>query len=313
MKEDLNILKSISNKHVYAPFALIMATFAWGSSFIALKHSMVVFSPYFVIFCRMLIASVCFLLLRRFFGTHQYAKGDWVWLVLMSLGEPCLYFVFEAYALKYTSAGSAGVINALLPPLVAMSAWVFYRQKMAKVGILGLSIAIVASIGLTLNSTPSASSQNPVLGNILEFGAMASSCAYVMLLEKISARYSAFFLTAMQAFIGCVFFLPFALTQPMVLVGQDVHLSHIFALFYLGVFVTLGGYFLYNWGIAHIGASQSSMYVNLVPVFALLLSIWLLNERVNVWQWVSISLILLGVALTQIKFRTATNTIQTSP
>jgi drug/metabolite transporter (DMT)-like permease len=288
-------------KHpLLAPAALIMATFAWGSSFIALKHSIGVFSPYFVICCRMVIASICFLFLRRFFGKNQYIKGDWLWLLLMSLAEPCLYFVFEAYALKYTTAGSAGVINSLLPPLIAIAGWFVYRRKLSMFAICGLSLAIIGSIGLTLSTAPTEVATRPILGNLLEFGAMVSSCLYVLILEKISSRYPPFFLTAMQAFIGSIFFIPLAFTQPILLVpASSLEWTHVFSLFYLGIFVTLGGYFLYNWGIANIGASQSSMFVNLVPVFALLMSALILNEQINMVQLLCIILILAGVFISQ--------------
>lgn len=295
-------MKTINNTSInqtLAPIALCCTAFAWGSSFVALKHAMEVFSPYSVIFMRMLIASICFLLLKRFFGKIEYQKGDWIYLVLMSLGEPCFYFVFEAYAVKYTSAGSVGVINSLMPPMVAIAAWFFLKEKINRWAVIGLSIAIVGAVALTWVSTSSEHAPNPVLGNLLEFGAMASSCFYVIILAKISSRYSAFFLTAMQSFVGSLFFLPFAWYQPVLVAGQNPDWTHILSVIYLGIFVSLGGYFAYNWGVSKIGASKAAMFVNLVPVFSLLIGFLLLGERLSIVQLACVGLILAGVILSQ--------------
>ena len=40
----------------------------------------------------------------------DYQKGDWKFLLSMSLAEPCLYFLFEGHAMQYTSAYQAGIL-----------------------------------------------------------------------------------------------------------------------------------------------------------------------------------------------------------
>jgi drug/metabolite transporter (DMT)-like permease len=61
------------------------------------------------------VASCCWLLCYRQLGRVTYQKGDWRWLALMGALEPCLYFRLEVNALRYTSAGQAGMVCALLP------------------------------------------------------------------------------------------------------------------------------------------------------------------------------------------------------
>jgi drug/metabolite transporter (DMT)-like permease len=228
-----------------ASFALLLATFSWGSSFIALKHAVSVFDPSQVVFARMAIATICFLALYKLWRNQKYVAGDWKYFLLMSLAEPCVYFIFEAHALKYTTASSAGVINSSLPPLVAVAAWFFLRERISLNNIMGLGVSLVGVLLLSLTTTESAYAPNPMLGNTLEFCAIASSCVYVVILRKISARYSALFLTALQAFVGTIFFAPLAAMQPM---PVEWSTSGMLAVAYLGIFVTLAGYFLFNWG-----------------------------------------------------------------
>lgn len=39
----------------------------------------------------------------------------WKYIVLLALCEPCFYFVFEGYAMIYTTASQAGMVVAALP------------------------------------------------------------------------------------------------------------------------------------------------------------------------------------------------------
>ena len=93
-----------------AGLCFLIATFLWGSSFVALKAAIDIYPPSFVIFLRMLITLLICLSLWRWIKRFEYQQGDWKWLLVMSLAEPCLYFLFEGYAMQYTSASQAGII-----------------------------------------------------------------------------------------------------------------------------------------------------------------------------------------------------------
>ncbi|MGL6051774.1 MAG: EamA family transporter, partial [Aeromonas salmonicida] len=99
-------------------FTLTLAMLLWSSSFIALKHVLGIWGFGQVLFMRMSVAALCWLLCYRYLGNFTYQKGDWRWLALMGGLEPCLYFLLEVNALRYTSAGQAGMVCALLPLIV---------------------------------------------------------------------------------------------------------------------------------------------------------------------------------------------------
>lgn len=66
---------------------------------------------------------------------------------------------------------------------------------------------------------------------------------------------------------------------------------------YLGAGITLGAYGLYTWGVSRIPVSQAGMFLNLIPVFTLMLARALLGERLNAPQWLACGLILAGCAV----------------
>ncbi|MNZ61776.1 putative inner membrane transporter yiJE [compost metagenome] len=289
------------------PFALaclVLAMALWGSSFIALKLAFQEFPPMWVIFARMAIGSLIFLAAWRWRGRIEYLPGDWKYLLGLAVCEPCLYFICESLALQYTSASQAGMITALLPLLVAVGAYFLLKERIGRNTWLGFLLAVIGALWLTFASEADIHAPQPLLGNFLEFLAMVCATGYTLLLKHLSARYSAFILTAMQAFIGSIFFLPLAVVTagtPPVPSGQGL-----FALIYLGSVVTVGAYGLYNFGVSRLPASQASGFTNLIPVFTLIFAAAFLGELFTGQQALAAGVVFVGVALSQ--WRTAPTT-----
>jgi len=280
-----------------AVLCLVVAMALWGSSFVALKVAFAELPPLWVIFARMALGSLVFLFAWRWRGRMNYRAGDWKYLLGLAVCEPCLYFIFEAYALQNTSASQAGMITALLPLLVAVGAFIFLRERISRANLAGFLLAVVGALWLSLGSEADAHAPSPVLGNFLEFLAMLCAMGYILTLKFISERYSAFLLTAMQAFVGAVFFLPVAAwSAPL---PTTISLTALAAVVYLGAIITVGAYGLYNFAVSRMPASQASAFINLIPLFTLLIAAVWLGERLNVQQMLAAGVVFAGVALSQ--------------
>ncbi|WP_425914469.1 DMT family transporter [Pseudomonas sp. GWSMS-1] len=280
-----------------AVICLVIAMALWGSSFIALKLAFAELPPLWVIFGRMALGSLVFLLAWRWRGQMHYRAGDWKYLLGLAACEPCLYFLFEALALQHTSAAQAGMVTALLPLLVAVGAFVFLHERISRITLAGFLIALVGAVWLSLAGSADEHASNPVLGNFYELLAMLCAAGYTLLLKHLSGRYSPFLLTAMVAFVGTLFFLPMALLSAPL--PTAVSLMGLGAIVYLGIVVTVGAYGLYNFGVSRLPASQASGFTNLIPVFTLLFAILLLGESLNALQMLAAALVFAGVLLSQ--------------
>ncbi len=286
----------------YIPIAaLLLAVLLWSSSFMALKIAFTGYDPMFVIFGRMFVASLCFLVVaKRVTHRLHYQKGDWKPILFMAFCEPCLYFIFEAKAIENTTASQAGIITALLPPMVLVASFFILHESINKKTVIGAIMAVVGVCWLTLESTPTENAPNPILGNFFEFLAMVCAVGYTISLKQLTKRYSAFFLTAVQAVFGSIFFFPL-IFLPGSTLPNSTPLVPTFAIIYLGAFITLGAYGLYNFGVQHVPATRATMFINLIPVFAVLLGWIFLNERLSPSQMAAATLICISVTLTQTK------------
>lgn len=278
--------------------ALITATMVWASSFIALKSAIGPIGPMSVIFGRMLLASLCFVFFIKSFLNLKFSKEDIKYIGLMVLFEPCLYFIFEAKALELTSAGQAGMITSMMPLITAVGAGILLKEIITKKVIIGSLLAVSGAIWLSLSSDADINASNPLLGNFLEFCAMICGAGYAISIRRLSEKFSALFLTAIQAFAGMIFFFPFALweynTIDMVFTNESL-----LWVVYLGIIVTLGGYGLFNFALGRMEASKASVYINLIPVFSVVLAYFILGEKLTFTGMIASAIILCGVFISQ--------------
>ncbi len=270
----------------------------WASSFIALKSAIGPMGPMSVVFGRMIVASLCFVYFIKGFMKLEFTKKDIKYILLMTAFEPCLYFIFEAKALQYTTASQAGMITSMMPLMTAIGAGIALKEVISKRLLTGSAIAVLGAIWLSLSAQSSENALNPLLGNTLEFLAMVCGAWYAIAIRYLSQRFSALFLTAAQGFVGAIFFLPLAIWEYNTL---EMHptMETFGWILYLGVVVTIGGYGMFNLALSRIEASKASVFVNLIPVFTVFLAYLFLGETLNPTEMMASGVILFGVVVSQ--------------
>ncbi len=287
-----------SESQLIPVLAILSAVLLWGSAFAAMKHLVATLNPWAVMWLRTGIATLVLTpFTARLAGPVKKGK-DRIALALMALFMPCLYFLFESYALTYTSATQAGLISASLPLMVAVGAGIFFKERTTLWGWTGLALSMAGVAALTMSGAPSANAVNPALGNSLELVAMACAAGYMLLVKRLSASYGPWTLTAVQNAAGCIFFLPGLYLLIRDGLGQDPMNLLIIAA-YLGAFVTLGAFGLYNVGMSLLPAGKASAFINLVPAIAAFFGWVILGETLSFTQILASGIIFAGVGLAQ--------------
>lgn len=287
---------STKNHSLFPIMGLILAMLLWGSSFMSMKLALRAYHPLTMVFGRMAIASLVFLLFHKKLRQCRYVKGDWKYLLLMALCEPCFYFVFESYAMLYTTASQAGMVSAIMPLIVAFAATLLLKETLRPTTIAGFLIAVGGIALISFQSVASEHAPNPLLGNFLELLAMCFAAGYTVLARFLGKRYSAFVLTASQMFLGTLFFLPMLLL-PSTPFPTTFALIPSAAILYLGIAVSFGAYSLFNYGLQTLPASQASAYINLIPVFSVFFAWLILGETLTKLQSAGMLVVLSGVWL----------------
>jgi len=287
-------LADAPNESVKAVAALCGASLLWGASFIAMKAAMTAFSPMFIVFARLALGATLMLWLLRKQGGVIPPRRDMAPILFMTLCEPCLYFTFEAKALQYTQAAQAGMITAMLPLMVTAAAAFFLKERMGARSLFGLFLAVVGVVCISLAGKESAGAPNPLLGNFLEFLAMVSAMGYIITAKTLGERHSPLFLTAMQAIMGTIFFAPVLFFVPL---PDSFPFMPSLAVVFLAVGVTFAAFVLYNYGVSKVEASRASVFINLIPVFTLVMAWLFLDERLTPGQYLGVAVVFCGVFL----------------
>jgi drug/metabolite transporter (DMT)-like permease len=117
---------------------------------------------------------------------------------------------------------------------------------------------------------------------------------YMVVMKRLSARYPTWWLTGTQCVAGAVFFLPGAfIGNPMPL--SDIPLTAWLAVAYLGLFVTLGAFGLYNMAMTSMPVGRAAMAINLVSPVALVAGWLMLGETLFALQLGACAVVGLGV------------------
>lgn len=282
--------------------AILAAVLLWGSSFAAMRVAVAVLPPATMMWLRMLTAALVltpFLpaLLRAL--RRSYRGGDWRLLLPMVLLQPCLYFLLESNALQLTTSSQAGVISASVPLLVTLGAWLFLHEHVRGGTFVGLGVAAAGVVVLSLTGGESEGASAPLLGNLMELGAMACAAGNLLLVKRLCCRYSPWGLTALQVLAGLLFFSPGILpllgadSAPLAALTGGVALP--LTMLYLGSCVSLGAFSFFNWGMSRMGAGRAAASINLVPVAAVTLGWLLLGEALTPVQLLAACAVLWGV------------------
>ncbi|MCH5277915.1 MAG: DMT family transporter [Desulfovibrionaceae bacterium] len=288
--------------------AVALAILVWSSSFIALKMALSAYSPLTVMAGRMLTASLlCLPLLPAVLRFVRRSRLRVILLVCV-LSEPCLYFLCETFALRATSSAQAGMVISLLPLPVAAGAWLLLGERLPGRAWLGFAVSIAGVTGLTLSAEATENAPHPVLGNLLEGGAVLCAAAYTLCVKRLTSALSPTAMTAAMSFAGALFFGPLALL-PLSLGTASLAVdlpawAPAAAIVYLGSLVTFAGYGLYNFGVSRLDAGRVAAYMNLSPVATLLMSVIWLGDVLSPAQYLASALVLAGLALTQSGGRT---------
>ena len=296
MKDFLSKYKN--QNELFAYLSIFIAVLLYGTTLTATKICLQYYSTPQLMAFRMFVSAILFIpFLTTVYKNIKIEKSDIKLILLMMLCEPCLYFIFETTALKYTTSGQAGIVSSLEPVILVIAARIILKEKFVKIVYLGLFVSILGSVLLSISSDTSELAPNPLLGNFLELIAIILTDTCVITTKYLMDRYPPFFLAGISVIGGAIFF--FALN---IFTHGSFHIvlnTSLFLVVYLGI-LTVVAYALYNFAICTLPASKFSPFLFVLPVAAVIFGWFFLGETINFKQFGACILVFLGIFLCQI-------------
>jgi len=133
---------------------------------------------------------------------------------------------------------------------------------------------------------------------MLIFGCVISWVAYSILGKKAMNSFSPITSVTYSSIVGTIMLLFPALSNGMVGLITSYSLIDWISLFYLGFFGTALGFLWYYEGINQIGPLKAGMFINFVPISALILAFLILKEPLTASLSMGALFVITGVYLT---------------
>ena len=288
-----------SNLTVYLKL-MLMALF-WGGTFIAGKSLAGNVSPAAAAFLRFMIAAIVLLIitLRNQKTLPAVRKKQWLPLLLLGLSGVFGYNIFFFRGLELIEAGRAAVIIANNPIVIAVFAALFFGEKLNFIKTLGIVISVFGAIVVITQGQPLEILHSGVgKGELYIFGCVGCWVTYSLVGRAAMRDLSPLVAVTYSALIGAILLFPAALFEGITQQITHYSLAAWFSLLYLGLCGTVIGFVWYYQGIQKIGSTRAGQFINFVPICAILLSAWLLDEPLTMSLLTGVALVSSGVYLT---------------
>ena len=194
--------------------------------------------------------------------------------------------------ITYLPANVAALLFSCNPVFVVLFAALFLSEKITVRKVAAVILCLAGVVVLARDRVDGLS----LTGILLMAGATLAFALYTVFAKKIIPRYGALPVTTFAALIGGMVLLPVALIlegAPFATYG----LVDWAGLFYLATFGTAMGYFLYIYGIGHVGAGIGSMAFFLKPFAAALFAWLILGEKFSALECIAGVFILAGMVV----------------
>lgn len=289
------------NRKIY--LLMLFATLCWSGAFIAGKLSVPYIPPFTLTFLRFFFATIMLYFIKkkvRIGESYLFKREDLPVFLFTGIVGMVFYHVFFFSALQYTTAINSSIIAAMNPIFTVIIAYLFAKQKITKRMLLGI---VTSFIGVVLTITAGKLDLIMTLnfnrGDVLMLVAVSSWAAYSVFSKSKGGHIPAMALTYYSFLVCTIVCIPLVFWDKPWEWIEKVPPSAYAAVFYMSLFASVMGYLIQQISIREIGPSQTSIFVNLIPVFSIMLSVLILREQLEIIKLFTAGIIIIGVYICQ--------------
>lgn len=291
--------RTIWLKIFFIVLAIAMYGF-FGLSFVVAKDTLKVVGPFFLTGVRMLFASALILGIQLLVDRKKFVwpKGLWFEIGILSLFNICLTNVLEFWGLQYMSCYKTCYIYSLSPFLAALISFIFLKERLGKMKILGLTIAFVGFAPLLIYKESSSGKAfyisaaewallGAAISTVIGWVAMRKVC-YQKNYPPLMANGISMFLGGLLSFVPSFIFEG---VSPVPVSNWSLFLK---GMVVMALINNVIGYNLYAYLVRKFTVTLMAFIGFITPLITALLGWVLLKEPVSLLFFLSYAVVLLG-------------------
>jgi len=243
-----------------------------------------------------------FLILLPFAWPHL--KRDWPvlrahlpYLLLLSVLGFAYNNAISFWAMQYTEALNALLIQSAGPLFVAVWTLLLFGVRLTAAQLAGIAISLVGVLTIILRGDWSALAGIRFnRGDLMFASSLVAFGLYsaLMLRRPVTHPLS---LISFTTCCGATMLVPFSIWEYSAGTTLKFDAISLVTLFYTVIFPSTLAYTFFNRGIALIGPNRAAPFFHLVPVFGSAMAILLLGEQLRLYHLAGYALVLAGVVI----------------
>ena len=281
--------------------AAMVFSIIFGFSFMVSKVALEVMNPIELIAFRFMAAAIVLYILKIFKIIRINFKGKKIGVILLlSLAEPVVYFIFESLGLSLTSSSEAGLMISLIPVITALLGVFVLKETLKPIQIIFIIMSVAGVVFINTMKDGLNLSGN-FLGIIFLTIAVLASGFYNIASKKASESFNPLEVTYVMMWVGAIVFN--LMNTVMHIVNGTlkdyflpmIDLQAILPILYLGILSSIVAFFMVNYSISKMPVSQFAVFGNLVTIVSIFAGVFILKEDFFWYHIVGSAVIILGV------------------
>jgi drug/metabolite transporter (DMT)-like permease len=286
--------------------ALVAANFFYGTNVIAVKQ----IAPHHIqalgiSFARIFFTALLLTLLPLFNSKKErIEKKDYLLLMIAGLLGVTLNQTFSIMGIASTNPIHSSLLIMSTPIIVTVLAAIFLKESFGGNKIIGLLLGLTGAFILIKSRATSGEVHPPtLLGDGLILAGSVCYSTYLILIRRVSKKYSPITILRFVFLFGALFSLPFSIKSFATADWASFSGWDWFAILYIIILGTLAANLLMNWGVQQWGPSKTGSFVYFQPVFGTLGAVLLMGEQFSLVKAIAGLLIVAGVWVTSLKLK----------
>jgi drug/metabolite transporter (DMT)-like permease len=275
-----------------------LAVLIYSGNTVVTRLAADVISPAAITFYRWFFAAV---LLTPFVAAGAWRNRQRIYphlgkLAVLGLLGMVLYQGLAYIAGKSTPATNMGIIASLIPLMTVMLSMPLLREPPTIGALAGGLLSLAGLVVLIGHGSPATLLSAGIgQGDLIMLAASFAYAADGVLVRKWAVPLPVWQSLYIQIWWAVLFLLPFFLSGPM----EPLTARNLPLILYATIPTSILAPYLWMLALKLLGASQASIFLNLVPLLTALIAILWAGEHLEYYHCVGAALILAGVALAQ--------------
>ena len=276
-----------------AMIGIAFVVLVWGGTWPIYKVALEYTPPLLFAGMRTLLGGILFgLVLLPQWRKLQWKK-TWPIYMISALLNIIIFNGVQTVGLQFLPSGLFSVIVYLQPVLVVLLAWLWLKEPMSTLKVVGMLIGFIGVVVVSLDGISGKISYIGILLALITGIGWAIGVVYV---KKTSAKVHGLWLVAMQNTIGGLFLSGVGMSVEG-LSAIEWNLPYTASLLYGGILGVTGATVVYFKLMSAGESSKVSSFTFLVPLIAVGIGTLLLNEPFTISLFVGMILILFSIYL----------------